>query len=309
MMEQTTLSKWAEFNRRRWNCRSDYHRLQLPQSEVYGEMLLFMDAKGRSYLPPQNPYHLTYFYPTATSKASRSNKQWHEVANLMIDRLLELKGRVILHLPPHIEDVRPFTWRGFKSDVRYTYQVELPYQIEEASKSIRNKIKKASSLGYYTVKSNNMDHAYQCLIETEQRQGFSHQLSVEDLKLAQDLMGEEAFRCYICYSPEGEPVSTNISLLFHPEWATGWIAGTKSAHLQNGVVQMLQLFEFEDLTSIGVKGFDFTGANIESVSNSKASWGGDLVPYYVLRRPSFKDIARAGIDWLQFNSKQSRGKR
>lgn len=300
MIEQTALAKWAEFNRLKWKCDVDLLQFQPPKcDDFYSECLLF-SRYGKFYFPPQNPYQSVIFHATPSAKPFRTNKQWHEVAKLMIEHLVKLRGAVTITLPPDITDVRPFTWRGFQVDIRYTYILNLPYSVSLASKAIRNKIKKANARGYSSKRTENMKHVYECLLETERRQGFSHQITAADLELAQSILGEDSFRCYVCYSERGEPVSANVTLLLNPGQAIGWVAGTKTDHLSNGVVQQLQLFEFEDLASQGVKHFDFSGANIASVAESKADWGGDLTPYYVVRKPGFKDILRSGRDWLQF---------
>jgi len=300
MIEQTALAKWAEFNRLKWKCDVDLLQFQPPKChDFYSECLLF-SRYGKFYFPPQNPYQSVIFHATPSAKPFRTNKQWHEVAKLMIEHLVKLRGAVTITLPPDITDVRPFTWRGFQVDIRYTYILNLPYSVSLASKAIRNKIKKANARGYSSKRTENMKHVYECLLETERRQGFSHQITAADLELAQSILGEDSFRCYVCYSERGEPVSANVTLLLNPGQAIGWVAGTKTDHLSNGVVQQLQLFEFEDLASQGVKHFDFSGANIASVAESKADWGGDLTPYYVVRKPGFKDILRSGRDWLQF---------
>lgn len=303
MIDHTALSQWGEFNRRKWGCRVEHVRLQAERSEARGEFLFFFNAGERFMLPPQNPYHPSLFLATPSQKPFRINKQWHEIAGLLMDRLQQIRGPAVVHLPPELDDVRPFLWRGLKAEVKYTYCVNVPYSLDLASKAIRNKIRKAEAAGYRTEKSVNMSHAYECLVETEKRQGFSHQLSAADLELARDLMGDHAFRCYICYSKDGEPVSVNISLLLQPASAIGWIAGTKTAHLSNGVVQQVQLYEFEDLAAAGVQRFDFAGANLSSVSEAKAEWGGELLPYHVIRKPGLKDVLRAGRDWLQFSSR------
>lgn len=305
MIEPSALTRWAEYNRRKWKCDAELLRFQPPKSEdLYCDCILF-SKHGRFYFPPQNPYHPVLFHSTPTSKLYRTNKQWHEVAELMIDHLTKLRGHVSITLPPDITDIRPFTWRGFQAEVRYTYILSLPYSISLANKAIRNKLKKAHANGYYSQPTDNMEHVYQCLIETEKRKGFNHQISVADLELARETLGEDKFRCYVCYSESGEPVSANVTLLLDAERAIGWVAGTKTAHLSNGVVQQLHLLEFEDLASQGIKSFDFCGANIASVSESKAGWGGALKPYYVVRKPVFKDILRSGRDWLKFGQRPS----
>lgn len=299
MIDQTPLSRWAEFNERKWKCTSHITKFQVPNQEAYGECLLFKNHHGNLILPHLNPYHPVLIHTTPTNKAYRTSKQWHDIANLIIDELLKYPGNATLCLPPGITDVRPFLWRGFKTDIKYTFMTNIPYSTEHASKAIRNKIRKAHAEGYRSEKSNNMEHVYQCLIQTEQRQGFDHQLNVQDLELARDIMGESNFRCYICYSKDNEPVSANISIILNHSTAIGWIAGTKKGHLSHGVVQQLQKVEFEDLETIGIQQFDFAGANIASVSESKSHWGGELVPYYVIRKPQPKDMIRAGRDWIK----------
>ncbi|MGO4108809.1 GNAT family N-acetyltransferase [Paenibacillus sp. YAF4_2] len=249
-------------------------------------------------MPPLNPYHPTLFQPTPSSKAQRITKQWHETANLLIDELIANGSSNSFVLPPEITDIRPFLWRGFKADIKYTYYVKLPYSIESASPAIRNKIKKADAQGYYSTKTEDMSAVYQCLAGTEKRKGFSHQLSVDDLELVRGLLGDESFRCYVSYSKEGEPVSSSVTIVNHEGRALGWISATKSEHLRNGVVQQLQNCEFTDLSSIGIEEFDFYGANLSSVAASKADWGGELRTFYGVRLPGYKEIVRAGRDWL-----------
>ncbi|WP_337100765.1 GNAT family N-acetyltransferase [Paenibacillus sp. YIM B09110] len=222
----------------------------------------------------------------------------------MTSKLSEVAGSANFIFPPNIADIRPFLWSGFKSTIKYTYHSQFPYLPEQVDSSIRSKIKKANSNGYYSVKTDDIEAVFHCLEGTEARQGFSHQITVRDLQMARELLGDEAFRCYVSYSKEGEPVSSCIILRTSAEHAFGWIAGSKSEHLTKGVVQQLQDFAFDNLSANGVKEFDFSGANIESVSESKSYWKVELRPYYGIRLPGYKDVIRAGRDWMARNKKQ-----
>lgn len=304
MSNQLALHNWAEFNKRKWNCQVERIKVQPEGSEAYAEMLFFLNQKGKLYLPPLNPYHPTVFHSTPTNKEYRITNQWHEVAELMITELRRVGGAASFCLPPQITDIRPFVWEGFITDIRYTYYIQLPYSMDGVSKAIRNRIRRARSSGYYCNKTTNMHDVHQCLAGTEQRKGFNHNLTVEDLEMGRALLGDDVFRCYVCYSKEGEPVSTNIAIVLNDTHAIGWIGSSKSEHLSQGVVQLLQHFELENLASIGLQGFDFCGANIPSVSEAKASWGGNLIPYYTVRTPVFKDVLRTVRNWIQFNKRK-----
>src|SRR5690554_3262167 len=236
MKDQDFLSKWAEFNRIKWDCRPILSRFQATDSEAYCESLLFLNKSGKLYLPPLNPYHPTVFYPTPTNKEFRINSQWLKVAGVLSNEILRVGGTASFILPPNITDIRPFLWRGFRVDVKYTYKLKLPHS-DQLDVRVRNKIKIAHSLGYRSMLTTNMNDVFACLISTEMRKGFNYELAIEDLELARSLLGDHVFRCYVCYSAVGEPVSANISIVMNDKRAFGWVAGTKSAHLNHGVAQ------------------------------------------------------------------------
>lgn len=300
IQQQHGLEPWAEFNRIKWKCEARVMKFQCPDSDAYIESLFFLNKRGKLYLPPLNPFHPTLFHPTPTDKPYRVNRQWHQSAEVMIETMLRHGGTAAYCLPPDITDIRPFLWKGFKVNVKYTYHIQLPYMIDKASTEIRSKLKKAAQEGYHSRLSQDMNEVYPCLLETESRKGFSHNLTLEDLRLAQRLLGNERLRCYVCYTKEGEPVSASLIVVMDNGWAFGWVAGSKTAHLPHGVVQQSQYFAFQDLGSLGIQGIDLVGANLPSVAKSKASWGGELVPYYQVRIPVFKEILRSSLDWIRF---------
>ncbi|WP_223069754.1 GNAT family N-acetyltransferase [Paenibacillus caui] len=295
------LQQWAEFNERKWNCRTRRVQFRAPNSPAYGEALFFLNQHGKLYLPPLNPYHPVRFHSTPTDKVIKLGRQWHEVAKTMIPELLKVRGAASFVFTPDIVDIRPFLWNGFKADIKYTYLTDLPYSIDQAGANVRRKINKADEQGYRSARAFDMTEVYQCLQGTESRQGFNYQLSPEDLKMAQSLLGEQAFRAYVCYSKEGEPVSANVIIILDDNRPFKWIAGSKTEHLTQGVAQQVELFTLLDLASSGFKEFDFAGANISSVAASKANWGGRITPYYLLRTPGYKEVLRAGRDWLRFS--------
>lgn len=300
MNNRELWEKWAEFHTRKWGCQARLIRWQAPNSAAWGEGLFFFNRRGHLYLPPLNPYHPFVFHPTPTDKPYKLTRQWHETAQAMIPDLLKSQRSASFVFPPEIADIRPLLWSGLKAEVKYTYVVSLPYTLDQASTEIRAKIKKAAAAGYRTAISRDMAEVHQCLQGTESRQGFSHQLTLQDLELAQELLGEQAFRAYVCYAPSGEPVSASVVVALDRQRAFGWIAASKTEHLPRGVVQQSQSFALQDLSDLGFAEFDFAGANLPTVAYSKTNWGGRVTPYYLVRPPGMKEILRAGRDWVQF---------
>ncbi|MDR6553879.1 hypothetical protein J2736_005089 [Paenibacillus qinlingensis] len=300
---QEALVNWGEFNRQKWKCKVLLKRFQAPNSDAYCDSIFFLNQQGKIYLPPLNFYHPVEFTPTPTNKNFRIIRQWNDVADVMLREMIKNGSDIDFVLPPEISDIRPWIWAGFQISVQYTYKIKFPYKPEQLDSLIQRKINKANSEGYVVIKTDNFDDVHQCLKETETRKGFNHQLTIQDMKLAKDLLGEQSFRAYVCYSKDGAPVSASIILVLNKKCALGWVLGTKHAYLSHGVTQKLIDFSFRDLSSDGIGGFDFCGANIPSVSEAKSPWGGELVPYYLVRKQGIKELFRTGREWINFLKK------
>lgn len=304
MISQDFMQRWAQFNTEKWKCETRHVKYCAPNSPAYVEGLFFLNKRGKLYLPPLNPYHPLIFHPTPTDKPYKLDSQWHEVAKIMIPDMLKLRGPASFVFPPEFRDIRPFLWSGFKANIKYTYYVDFPFTLEQASTEIRSRIKKADAKGYRTVLSHNMADVYECMQGTESRQGFSHHMNLEDLKLAQNILGEQVLRSYVCYSKEGEPVSTDVVVALNEKRAIGWISSCKTEHLSHGIAQQSHYFCMQDLFLNGYEGLDFAGANLPSVAKAKSHWGTEITPYYLIRTPGYREVLRAGRDWLQFYKKR-----
>lgn len=137
-----------------------------------------------------------------------------------------------------------------------------------------------------------IDDLLECLVATEERKGFTHRLTSDDLQLALELLGTESFRTYVSYSPGGEPASGRIILAHPGGMAADWVAGTKAHYLKHGVAQQVVAYALSDLAAAGVTLFDHVGANIASVAAAKADVGGRLVAYYAVEQRNARYIAK-----------------
>jgi len=288
------LEGWLEFNERRWGVTATPQIYGLENATLPSlTTMLYLDAKRRVLQTPSSPYLPAVFRSSPTDAPYRLYRQWLQVIDLFA---ADLSKRAIVRtigLPPEIVDVRPLLWRRFSVSVRYTVYLNFPYSTAFADHSVRKNARKATEAGYTSSREMDVTAVYECLKATEARQGFSHQITHQDLELIRNLMGDEHCRVYVARTSRGEPAAARVVLHQPGNRAIDWVAGTVGAHLRSGVTQQLIACTLADLEAAGATGFDFAGANHRNVAAAKASWGGVLTPYYVVEAATLRAATRA----------------
>jgi hypothetical protein len=263
-------------------------------SDFKVEASYYLDRQGRIWIPPFNPgpyFPIAVSLPPGESHLA-TNSKWLDIGR---DLARDMRARGLAQrvaLPPGITDVRPWQWEGFRVDVLYTYMLDLPYDTSLMRPQIRRSIQKAGKHGYTCMRVTHMDDVYTCLAETQERQGFDLKISLDDLTAVQHVLGYDILRAYVAYAPDGTPAASTVEIHDPGGTAVGWLAGTRCAHLNSGVSQLLNNFILEDLSLHGATTYDFAGANIPSVAHSKLQWGARLNPFYTVEGGNVTDIAR-----------------
>lgn len=288
------LDGWLEFNRHKWGVDPIRLRLSASGHELPAiETVFYVNRKSQIVMPPINAYLPVVFHSTPTDKRVRRYRQWLEVSGLLAE---EFKKRGIaggVSLPPEVGDVRSWLWQGFLAEVRYTFHIPLPLNLEDVDHQVRKCLKKAGNGGYICAMAAEVDwpEVIAVLRDTEERQKFEYRLTEQDLAYLKSALGSEFFRVYVCRGPSGEMASVRAVLHSPGGTSIDWVAGTHRNHLPSGATQLLIRYVLDDLHKCGAAAFDFAGANLPTVSASKASLGGELVPYYVVRPPNLRALA------------------
>lgn len=289
------LDGWIEFSRRRSGLqplRLTYGSGQYGQPGV--EALAYTDRRGRIVQPRFNAYMPIEFTRTATQRLGKAYRRWLDLGGALATEMRRRGLRSATNLLPGIADVRPWQWQGFRASVRYTFHLDFPLNLEGIDQAPRKKKNQAQASGYSCSRTRDLAQVLECIHDTEERQGFSLGLRLGDLRSASDLLGEEGFRAYVCYAPNGTAASSRI-ILHHPGWrAVDWIAGTHRDQLRSGATQLTIWAALEDLQEAGAAGFDFAGADIPGVAASKMTWGGRLEPYYRIEAYTLRTL----VMWL-----------
>ena len=295
------LPGWQEFNRLKWEVTPLPVQLGQENSDLPRlDALLYLNRRGRVVRPPLNPYLAVTFQPTCTTQPFRITAQWLKSSQLLVSKMREYGLSRTLFLPPEVGDVRPWQWAGYRTSVRYTYHLDFPYDLRKADTGVRSRVRRAARLGYVCKRTTDVRAVWDCLKATEERQGFEHRLTVEDLELAHRCLGDEHLRGYVCYGPQGEPASAAYVLYVRGGKGIGWLHGAKKEHLSDGAVQLLDAFILEELQASGATGFDFVGANLPGVATAKSYWGCELIPYYVIEEPGLLAVMHAVRAWWKW---------
>lgn len=297
-----TLDGWLEFNHYKWGVKPLNIRLTEKGKELPAiEAVLYLDAKGRIVQPPLNPYLPVAFYPTPSNSWTRLYRQWMSVSECLVQEFIKRGQKGSLAFPPELIDVRQWQWSGFLSEVRYTFYVSLPYDLELADYSQHKQLKKALKTGFVceVAPKHMCAEVIACLAETEVRQQFAYRIDAKDLETALHLLGEEILRIYVCKSATNEVASARVVINAPGSIAIDWVAGTKKKFLSSGATQLLIYHALTDVAQEGAIGFDFAGANLPTVSTAKAEWGGRLMPYYAVRPLNLRTVGVLGYRMLR----------
>lgn len=299
MKSALTDSSWAQFNESQWNVQGKTLSFGDPDgSGMYLEAHVYVNDQGKIRTPPRVPYLQINFRPTASRSRQKRERQWLEASAEIAERMHKMGFAGAVALCPEVTDVRAWQHLGYRAEVRYTYILQLPYDLTNATNAVRKNIKKSIRSGYQCELSQDYEAVLSCLKATEDRQDFTYGLNQEDLRRLHSMVGPECCRMYLCRSGTGEAVSSRIVLHTPGGRAIDWVAGTKAEHLQQGVTQQLIDYTLRDLAEAGASEFDYGGANIPNVARSKMEWGGTLTPFFTIRPASLKTLAQDGQRWF-----------
>lgn len=258
--------------------------------------VFYLDRRGRIKLPKGNPY-LPVVIRSERLRGSSRTATWHRAARRLVDEMRRRGAANLLHLPPDVDDVRPWTWGGFLVAVRYSYVIDLPYDPSLMNRSHRSNAAKASRNGLIVQRTEQIAPVLQCLEATEERTEFSPRISGDELGTAVALLGCDSLRMYVCCDTAGRAASACVVLHAPGARAVGWMAGGRTTVPYEGSSHLLWRAVFDDLASAGAVGIDLCGANIPSVAEFKSRWGARLVPTYSVRPYSVRAAARFLWNW------------
>jgi hypothetical protein len=290
------LPEWVEFTTWRTGLTAERKTI-IGRKGTEARAVFYLDRRGRIKLPSLNPY-LPVVFLSGRDRPSGRTTEWLELAGAIVEEMKRRGTANRINLPPSVQDVRPWSWRGFLVGVGYTYCVAFPFQDEGVERSHRRNIDKAAKLGLSVTRVRDVGPVLACLAETEVRKHFSHRIGQRELRQASAVLGEDHLRMYACFDAHAEPVSAAVVIHARGGWAIAWLAGAKTGRLAEGGNHLLWRYVLADLEEADAVGIDFCGADIQSIATFKSRWGASLAPAFNVRTYSPRTAARFVAGWL-----------
>ncbi len=236
--------------------------------------------------PALTPYGGFLFAPSSASRAAQEEGKRTAVAGPLIERIETDFHYVLLRHSPALRDVRPFGWAGWGVEVRYTYVV--PLQDMEGAwtnceHNIRKQINKAAKQGIRIAESADIATFLRLQDRSFARQKSAPPLARDRMQaFYEQLRIRDLCRLYVAEDGAGHPMSARIVV---PGFDTAydWVAGADPDYYATGATPLLVWTIMKEMSKTHSY-FDFSGANLPSVSKFKRGFGGELRSYYIVEK-------------------------
>ncbi len=226
----------------------------------------------------------------ASSKASKRMQETHDILGALIEFLCK-QGFDSIHLTlaPGFEDVRPFTWKGWDSSVRYTHHLNLKENVDgNISRKIRRELKSAEEAGLKTRISNDPETYYRLLSLVYEKQKLEPPLPREFFERVFKLIQEKDIGyMFVSETPEGEAVAAHLNL-YGKKCTVTWTSALDPDFGRMGPNALLYYNEFLDLKSRNLEYMNVMAANIPRFTDFIMGFSPELVPYYTVTLRSKK---------------------
>lgn len=242
--------------------------------------------------PELTPHTGLLLAPVQSKGPAKAEAEQHRVCELFIAHLQKHYDHVFLVHTPAIPDMRPFTWQGWDTRLRYTYQIDLrdlDALWERVERRTRTVIRKAEKLGYALQPTDDTD-----LFRRQYEAIYAHQpvgppvAAAKAQRFVTAILNADLGQAYKAATPDGT-VASIVVFVNGFDTTYAWAAGADPTLNNTGATSLLYWKYFAESTH---KHFDFVGANIPAVSFFKRGFGGDLIPYYVTEGYKSKWVRR-----------------
>jgi hypothetical protein len=191
------------------------------------------------------------------------------------EQLEDRFGRIRLHLPPSITDVRGLQLRGWRVSPLYTYCLDVEAGLDGWSSGARRKVRKHGPEFDIGAETGAAGDIVQLVHEGYARNGGNPPGQAGPLTAA--VLSLETQGLAECLTARrGDSLEAGVVLLHGPKASYYWLAGSKPGP----AMTVLLASAMERLAARGAAVFDLVGANTPSIAEFKRRLGARLVQYW-----------------------------
>ena len=263
--------------------------------------------QGRSYsrvvYPPTTPYNGFVLGIPETPSYRRRLLHWMGVVEAIGELMEGRYDAVRLRHHYQISDVRALTWRGWTSDVHYTYVVATgdPNDIlDRCSSSIRRVRKHAHESGLESGQSEDIETFLPLYVQTYGKSGLRTPLSLSAVREQfREARQRGAATLYVTRDRDGRLLSGLVQLTCG-ESADTWLLASDPEYLKSGAAICIQL-ESLMRPAGDARSVDEASANLPALHESEIKLGAALHPvletcYWRSRVLKMRDALASGLE-------------
>jgi hypothetical protein len=227
---------------------------------------------------------------SGSGKTSKRVQDTHEILNALREFLCK-QGFDSIHLvfSPGFEDVRPFTWNGWDSSVKYTHYLNLKENIDNnISRKIRRELKTAEEAGLTTRVVHDLDTYYHLFSLVYEKQNLEPPVPKEFFERVFKLIQEkDVGYMFVSETPGGEAIASHLNI-YGKKCTFTWSSALNPAFGRLGANALLYYNEFLDLKSRNFEYMNVMAANVPRFADFIMSFSPKIVPYYTVSHYSKK---------------------
>ena len=231
----------------------------------------------RAVTPPFTPFTSVLFAAGPSEHEITSGISAYEP---LLDALEERYGYADLRLHPSLTDVRAISWRGWNVQPFYTYCLNLGDEsevLERWSAGARRTFLRDRPLYEVVEHPNGIEEIVELCLGSYRRHGRDLPLEPERLAgLAAHLQTRGRARAFTAYPVAGGEAEAGVVILHDRTTAYYWIAGSRPGSAMTVLLGNV----LPRLHRLGLRRFDFMGANTPGIAEFKRRFGPSLVSYY-----------------------------
>lgn len=232
-------------------------------------------------------FSMTYYsgplvMESANLRTTKRVQDTHEILNALREFLcMQGFDSISLVFSPGFEDIRPFTWNGWNSSVRYTHYLNLKENIDNnISRTIRKDLKSVAEAGLETKKWNDLETYYGMLSKVYERQNLKIPLPMKFFEKVFDLIRRKDIGyMLVSETPEGEAVAAHLTL-YGKKSTIGWSSARDPSFSLRGTNALLYYNEFLELQSRDFEYMNVMAGNVPRFTDYIMGFSPKLTPYY-----------------------------
>ncbi len=222
-------------------------------------------------LPLFTPYTGVLLSAYAEAEVHQGSDPLSQLAESLETRF----GRIRLHLPPSVTDVRGLQFRGWQVSPLYTYCLDVEAGLEGWSSGARRKARKHGPEFDTGVEPGAAADIIQLVHQGYARSGGTPPGQADLLSIAvRSLESEGLAECVT--ARQGDSLEAGIILLHGPKASYYWMAGSRPGP----AMTVLLAAAMDRLAARGAPVLDLVGANTPPIAEFKRRLGARLVQYW-----------------------------